>query len=149
MFRLAVLIACLLLTVFQALGAQQHNYSFHRISIPEGLTQASVQSILLDSRGTLWIGTKNGLNKYAQQSLKTFYHQPQERASIPHNQINHILEDSVGTIWISTANGIAMHNYQGDEFTLVSRSITYSAVNTNGGIFFGGDKFLYFCCIVW
>ncbi len=142
MFRLAVLIACLLLTVFQALGTQQHNYSFHRISIPEGLTQASVQSILLDSRGTLWIGTKNGLNKYAQQSLKTFYHQPQERASIPHNQINHILEDSVGTIWISTANGIAMHNYQGDEFTLVSRSITYSAVNTNGGIFFGGDKFI-------
>lgn len=142
MYRIIVFTISLLLTVFQASSSKQHNYSFHRISIPEGLTQASVQSILLDSKGTLWIGTKNGLNKYAQQALKTFYHHPQDRTSIPHNQINHILEDSVGTIWMSTANGIAMHNYQGDEFTLISRNITYSAVNIEGGILFGGDKFI-------
>lgn len=142
MFRIIVFTISLLLTVFQASSSKQHNYSFHRISIPEGLTQASVQSILLDSKGTLWIGTKNGLNKYAQQALKTFYHHSQNRTSIPHNQINHILEDSVGTIWMSTANGIAMHNYQGDEFTLISRNITYSAVNAEGGILFGGDKFI-------
>ena len=142
MYRIVVLTISLLLTAFQLWSANQHKYSFHRISIAEGLTQASVQSILLDSKGTLWIGTQNGLNKYAQQDLKAFYHRPNERASIPHNRINHILEDSIGTIWLSTANGIATHNYQGDEFSLISRSATYSAVNTEGGILFGGDKFI-------
>ena len=95
MYRIAALIISLLLVSFQVWGTQQHKYSFHRISITEGLTQTSVQAILLDSKGTLWIGTKNGLNKYAQQDLKAFYHRPEERMSIPHNRINHILEDSL------------------------------------------------------
>ena len=142
MYRIAALIISLLLVSFQVWGTQQHKYSFHRISITEGLTQTSVQAILLDSKGTLWIGTKNGLNKYAQQDLKAFYHRPEERMSIPHNRINHILEDSLGTIWLSTANGIATHNYQGEEFTLISRNVAYSAVNSEGGILFGGDKFI-------
>ena len=142
MYRIIVLIASLMLSVLQSWGTKQHKYSFHRISIAEGLTQASVQAILLDTKGTLWIGTQNGLNKYAQQVLKTFYNRPEEPTSIPHNRINHILEDSIGTIWLSTSNGIATHNYQGDEFTLISRSIAHSATNTEGGILFGGDKFI-------
>lgn len=138
---LSILI-CLLWVSDQTLNARQLHYSFHQISIEEGLSQSSVQAILIDSKGTLWIGTKNGLNKYVQQELKTFLHQPDNPTSIPHNQIHHIEEDSIGTIWLSTANGIATYNYQGDEFTLISRNIAYSSIKVEGGILFGGDNFI-------
>lgn len=139
---LLTILICLLWMGNQTLNARQPHYSFHQISIEEGLSQSSVQAILLDSKGTLWIGTKNGLNKYVQQELKTFLHQPDNPFSIPHNQIHHIEEDSIGTIWLSTANGIATYNYQGDEFTLISRNIAFSSLKTEGGILFGGDNFI-------
>jgi hypothetical protein len=37
---------------------------FEHISLEEGLSQSSVYSILQDSRGFLWFGTEDGLNKY-------------------------------------------------------------------------------------
>lgn len=142
MYRIIAIIICLLTIGKTPLDAQQQNYSFHQISIEEGLSQSSGEAILLDSKGTLWIGTRNGLNKYVQQELKTFFHDPDNPNSIPHNKIHHIEEDSIGTIWISTANGIATYNYQGNEFTLISRSIVYSSLKTDGGIMFGGDNFI-------
>ncbi|MBO5250731.1 MAG: helix-turn-helix domain-containing protein [Bacteroidaceae bacterium] len=144
MYRFLILFAylSLCLTGYGQLHTPASNYSFHQISLKEGLSQSYAQAILLDSKGTLWIGTKGGLNQYIQQQLKVFLHHPEEPASIPHNQIHHLVEDSVGTIWVSTANGIATYNYQGDEFTLISRSVAYSSLKTEGGILFGGDNFI-------
>lgn len=142
MYRLFIIIICLLTIGITKFDAQQQPYSFHQISIEEGLSQSSAEAILSDSKGTLWVGTRNGLNKYVQQELETYFHEPDNPNSIPHNKIHHIEEDSTGTIWISTANGIATYNYQGNEFTLISRSIVYSSLKTDGGVLFGGDNFI-------
>lgn len=142
MYRIIVFIISLLFVGSICLKAQQHHYSFHQISIKEGLSQSSAQAILLDTKGTLWIGTKNGLNGYVQQELKTYFHEPDNPNSIPHNTIHHIEEDKFGTIWVSTANGIATYNYQGNEFTLISRNIAFSSLKTDDGILFGGDNFI-------
>lgn len=142
MYLLYTLIICLLWLGSPELNARQPHYSFHQISIEEGLSQSSVQSILVDSRGSLWIGTKSGLNKYVQQELKTFLHQPENPTSIPNNLIHHIEEDSLGTIWLATANGLASYHYQGDEFTLISRNIVFSSMKIEGGMLFGGDNFI-------
>ena len=71
MNRLSILIITILLTIFKSSGQHAH-YSYTQLSISNGLSHASIESILLDKQGDLWIGTKNGLNQYAQQKMNNF-----------------------------------------------------------------------------
>lgn len=70
MYRTLIII--LFLWADTKLFSSEHsvNYSFTQLSIEQGLSQATVQSILLDHKGTLWIGTQNGLNSYTQEGIK-------------------------------------------------------------------------------
>ena len=61
MHRFILLLITYIIIFSSAWGSNVH-YSYTQLSLEEGLSQASVQSILLDSRGDLWIGNKNGLN---------------------------------------------------------------------------------------
>ena len=57
---LAVLLAAVCGTV--AMGAE--SVRFNRLSVEEGLSQATVQAIVQDSVGFVWLGTQQGLNRY-------------------------------------------------------------------------------------
>ena len=43
---------------------QAQNLKFEHFGTNEGLSQSNVVCILQDSRGFMWIGTREGLNKY-------------------------------------------------------------------------------------
>ncbi|MDQ3005012.1 MAG: hypothetical protein M3R47_06465, partial [Chloroflexota bacterium] len=45
---------------------------FEHISIEQGLSQSSVRVIFQDSRGFLWFGTEDGLNRYDGYTFNTF-----------------------------------------------------------------------------
>ena len=143
MHRFILLLITYLITLFSAWGSNVH-YSFTQLSLEEGLSQASVQSILLDSRGNLWIGTKNGLNLYAQQKMTNYFHTLEDRYSIPNNHILHLAEDSLGNIWISTPQGLASYNRERNAFDTFTRGRVQSSLCIEGGILFGGDNILYF-----
>ena len=55
---------CGLILVSAQLCFAQENIRFERISVNEGLSQADVKSMVQDRFGFLWIGTRDGLNKY-------------------------------------------------------------------------------------
>ncbi len=62
MYRLFGIFAILTLLCISSTSGHDINYQFTSISVAEGLSQSTAQSILLDKKGKLWIGTKNGLN---------------------------------------------------------------------------------------
>ena len=72
MYRLFGIFAILTLLCISSTSGHDINYQFTSISVAEGLSQSTAQSILLDKKGKLWIGTKNGLNSYTGQNLKIF-----------------------------------------------------------------------------
>ena len=78
---------------------------FHRLSIEEGLSQNSIICILQDSKGFLWLGTEDGLNRYDGYSFKTYYHNPNEPGSLSHNRIGSLYEDRSGVLWVGTMAG--------------------------------------------
>ena len=125
------------------LHGQGINYSFTQLSIEQGLSQPSVQSILLDRDGILWIGTGNGLNYYTQQGIKHYFHNPEDKSSLPDNHIHHITEDATGNLWVATSKGLVLYDKEKEKFGLVSRSPIYSSLPTEGGILFGGNNVLY------
>ena len=143
MYRILSILATLVLSISMLQGSNAH-YSYTQLSLEEGLSQASVQTILLDSRGDLWTGTRNGLNLYAGQKMKNFFHSPEDRHSIPDNQVIHLAEDSLGNIWIGTPKGLASYNREEDSFETFTRGRVQSSLCIEGGILFGGENALYF-----
>ncbi len=55
---------------------------FDRIGIEQGLSQSSVNVIFQDSRGFLWYGTQDGLNRYDGYTFKVYKPDPDASYSL-------------------------------------------------------------------
>lgn len=143
MYRTLIIILFLLAEVKLLSSEHCVNYSFTQLSIEQGLSQSTAQSILLDHKGTLWIGTKSGLNSYTQEGIKTYLHHSGDPHSLPSNYINHLTEDSLGNFWIATSKGLALYDDEQDQFNTVNFSIIYSSVGVEGGMWFGSENAIH------
>lgn len=143
MYRTLIIILFLLAGVKLLSSEHCVNYSFTQLSIEQGLSQSTAQSILLDHKGTLWIGTKSGLNSYIQEGIKTYLHHSGDPHSLPSNYINHLTEDSLGNFWIATSKGLALYDDEQDQFNTVNSSIIYSSVGVEGGMWFGSENAIH------
>lgn len=80
---------------------------FKRISTEQGLPQSSVNSILRDSRGFVWMATEDGLSRFDGTEFRTFRHDPSDSTSLSHNVVHFIKEEEgTGNLWIGTVSGI-------------------------------------------
>ncbi|MDZ7262451.1 MAG: histidine kinase, partial [candidate division KSB1 bacterium] len=78
---------------------------FKHLSIEDGLSHSKVNCIYQDSRGFMWFGTNEGLNKYNGYEFTIFQREPDNPHSISANLIRCILEDRKGHLWIGTEGG--------------------------------------------
>jgi two-component system sensor histidine kinase ChiS len=88
-----------------SLFAQNIRIGFERISLEQGLSQSSVYSLCQDSRGFMWFGTQDGLNRYDGYNFTVFKHVPREMNSLANNWSNVIYEDREHVLWIGTQGG--------------------------------------------
>lgn len=102
MGRITLVIVCLL----YGIAAEARQYLFHNYSIEEGLSQSVVNCMYQDTRGFLWIGTQNGLNRFNGYDFTQFLYNPDDTNSISNNWIYAINGDKEGNLWIGTKNGI-------------------------------------------
>src|SRR4028118_1913614 len=112
-----LLIFCLLLSVRFPVYAQQIKEKFEHISIQQGLSQSVINCIFQDSRGFIWIGTQQGLNKYDGYTFKTYLFEETNPHSISGNTIRCIYEDRKGFLWIGTeGKGLNRFNRETEKF---------------------------------
>lgn len=95
------------LFVFTAIDvfSQEGTIKFENVSTREGLSQSSPNCIFQDSRGILWIGTEDGLNKYDGYSFIVYKPEVNNPGSISNNRIKCIIESKDGNLWIGTNGG--------------------------------------------
>jgi ligand-binding sensor domain-containing protein len=74
------------------------------IGSDDGLSDKRITCFFKDKTGFVWIGTKNGLNRYDGHSFKIF--RPAEGNAISNEVINDIAEDREGRIWVATMEGL-------------------------------------------
>lgn len=86
-------------------GRAQESLKFRHFSVREGLSDGHVTAIVQDSRGYLWVGTRNGLNRYNGYGFKVFQNDPADPNTIVGNNIQCLYIDSKGNIWAGLVGG--------------------------------------------
>ncbi len=139
-----ILLIYILGYVIQAIASQ---YYYKQIFLEEGLP-STVYSILTDKKGFVWIGTKEGIEKFDGYKLKKYIHINNDPHSLPSNIILKIIEDKYFDLWVLTEKGIARYHKEKDIFIAIKdstgKNITAtSAYLTDDGILFGTNEGLY------
>ncbi|HEY9044321.1 MAG TPA: two-component regulator propeller domain-containing protein [Ohtaekwangia sp.] len=103
------LLVIILFFLIRIAGAQpaalpQKEIIFDQLPEKLGLSQTSINCILQDREGFLWIGTWSGLIRYDGYST-VIYHADNAPDKIKSNKIATIYEDRLGYLWIGTHMG--------------------------------------------
>lgn len=78
---------------------------FTHLTADDGLVQNSIEAILQDRQGFIWVGTLAGLSRYDGYRFTTYRHDPDNPNSLSHNYVRDLFEDEEGMIWIATEGG--------------------------------------------
>lgn len=99
---------CLLFLFIVLNGSAQVYLKARTITTADGLSDKNVTCFYKDRKGFIWVGTRNGLNRYDGHSFKVF--QPAAGNSISNEVVNCIAEDSRGRIWVGTMKGLNIYD---------------------------------------
>jgi len=112
----AILAVLLALVDSTFLFAKINVNNFQHLSTQNGLSQKSVRKIFQDSRGFLWFGTQEGLNRYDGRTFSHFRFSSVNKNSISNDVIRDIVEDKKGNIWVATSKGLNRFNVNSKSF---------------------------------
>jgi PAS domain S-box-containing protein len=122
---------------------------FEHLAIEDGLSQNAGLAIFQDSKGYLWIGSQDGLNRYDGFNFKIYKHDPEDPSSISHNSILAITEDKDGYLWIGTWGGglnrfdpitetfVSYHSDPNESSSLSSDTVTSIKQDSSGVLWVG------------
>lgn len=91
-------------------------YNLKQISNKDGLSNSAILSICQDSKGFMWFGSCDGLNKYNGVNVRV-YKPSDEKNNLSGNLIYGILEAQDDTFWITTNYGLNKFDYKKDSIT--------------------------------
>lgn len=84
----------------------QKEFLIENFRAPDALSDNTARAIVCDSRGLVWIGTFNGLNRYDGFGMRRItLHRDRNSKSSP-DYICALQEDGVGNMWIGTGSGL-------------------------------------------
>lgn len=93
------------------------NIDFTKLPDELGLSQSSINCILQDRDGYLWIATWSGLVRYDGYTTSIF-HSGNGPGDIKSNLISTLFEDRTGNIWVGThMGGLFLYNKRTNQFT--------------------------------
>ena len=126
-----ILLSLLFTTVFYKFTfAQSDSVRIKYFTLEDGLSQVTINDIIQDNFGFIWLGTQNGLNRFDGQKFKQYKYNEQDSMSISGNFVSKLLEDSTGKIWIGT-NGDGLNYYDKNLDAFQRIKLKYAEQSTN------------------
>jgi len=122
-------------------------YYFTHYQVEQGLSNNAVLCSLQDSKGFMWFGTKDGLNRFDGYSFKVFQNDPSAGSLLGSNYIRVLHETRDGKIWVGTDQGIYIFDPAFERFRLLHSTIVDEILDIGedhrGDIWFISDLVLY------
>jgi len=131
------------------LFAQGNNIIFERLNTSHGLSNNEVRKVFQDSRGYLWIGTADGLNKYDGYEFTIYRYDQLDTNSISNNSIWDVLEDEAGNLWVATDDGLNLLDPDKESFKTYNYTENPSQwFNASISLFEDDEKNIWFGTVV-
>jgi signal transduction histidine kinase/ligand-binding sensor domain-containing protein/CheY-like chemotaxis protein len=118
----------LLLSLFVILNLSQANdlyprepdihITFEHLTVQQGLSDNTIFCILQDSKGFMWFGTQEGLNRFDGYGFKIYPNNPKTAYSLSNGNTWSLFEDQRGVMWVGTqGGGLNKYDRERDRFT--------------------------------
>ena len=95
--------ACLLLALGSAQALRRDHY-FNRLGNDLGLAQQSIQALIQDEQGFIWVATQAGLQRFDGYQFQTFGDGESADAVLPEGFITALASDGHGRLWTGSIN---------------------------------------------
>jgi signal transduction histidine kinase/CheY-like chemotaxis protein/ligand-binding sensor domain-containing protein len=96
---------------------QVRDLKFGRLTTEHGLSKNQINKVFQDSKGFMWFGTRDGLNRYDGYTFTIFRNDPSNPHSLKSNNIRDICEDKDGNLWMAGGLGINKFDPVTERFT--------------------------------
>ncbi|WP_338358526.1 hybrid sensor histidine kinase/response regulator transcription factor [Yeosuana marina] len=136
----------LIIALFQNSFLQAQDYYFKHYKAENGLSHNTVLCSLQDSKGFLWFGTKDGLNRFDGYNFKHYRKDTDNEKSLGSNFVECIHEYD-NLILVGTDSGLYIYNDMDETFELIKISLNTPILDiesdNNGNIWFIGGSTLF------
>jgi len=130
-----------------ALTADAQPYYFRHYQVEDGLSNNAVVCCLQDSKGFLWFGTKDGLDRFDGYTFKIFRNDPEDQNSIGSNFIHALYADNNNILWVGTDKGLYRYDETTESFMLLPtpdvQQVTDITMDKTGNLWFISNFILF------
>ena len=155
MKKIIITFISLIIGILSRAQTVNEHYYFKNLSSQNGLSQNTVSAILQDSKGFMWFGTKDGLDRYDGVSFRHFKYDRNNPRSLGNNFVTSLYEDIEGNIWVGTDVGVYIYYPEKDTFrhfveqsdknTRVERAVAMISGDSQGRVWIAAEAQNLFC----
>ncbi len=96
--------------------AEKPDIRFDHYTIQNGLSQSTVNCIIQDPKGMIWIGTQDGLNRFNGYEFTVYQKDPLDSGSISDNFIHSLALGPEGHVLVGSENGLDRYRHRTGSF---------------------------------
>jgi signal transduction histidine kinase/ligand-binding sensor domain-containing protein len=127
-------------------SASSQSIYFRHYQVEQGLANNTVFAVYQDSRGFMWFGTKEGLNRYDGSVFKTYVINEKQKSDT--REFIYCIKEGVNhTLWLGTREGIYEFNPVTERFTVLAGSqgsqVVFAQADKKGNIWFNASVGMY------
>ncbi len=126
--------------------SQLQNLKFKHFGTREGLSHSNIISMVQDTKGFMWFGTHDGLNKYDGYTFTVYKNIVGDKNSISNNYISGIIERK-NKLWVGTwGGGVNIFDQSSEKFSHLRHEVDNTNSISNDGVksmFFDSEDLLW------
>jgi ligand-binding sensor domain-containing protein len=89
---------------------------FQHIGVEDGLSHTWAHAVLKDSRGFLWVGTEDGLNRYDGSAIVVYRARLGDVRSLASSGVRALFEDGQKRLWVGAGGTLHLYDRRLDRF---------------------------------
>ncbi len=95
---------------------------FEHLRVEDGLSQSSALSLYQDEFGSMWIATRDGLNRYNGKDIEIFKPVKNDPSSIYSNNVRTVCGDRNGHLFLRSKFSVSVYDLKKEKFTTIKSS---------------------------